>query len=33
MASETGEGSFEEFTVELPAVKTWPLSAYFLAWK
>jgi hypothetical protein len=34
MASETGEGSFEEeFTDDAPAVKSLPLSAYFLARK
>ena len=34
MASETGEGSFEEeFTGEAPAVKSLPHSAYFLARK
>ena len=34
MASETGEGSFEEeFTGEAPAVKSLSLSAYFLARK
>jgi hypothetical protein len=33
MASAKGDGSFEEFTSEPPAVMQLPFSAYFLAQK